>query len=528
MNMFIEFNITNDHMIMNENTFFTMFLSLYLPICILFTGTIGNIFCFLIFFNLSKRKSEFFTYNKLIKSIRYIFVLIESIVKAHPETDESSTLQEDLNFEKKKQDSTKIRKNGFAYTGFFSIINYFAILALIDLLVLYTGLLGDIFTNLTQKSFKDYSAFLCKSLTFVGYLTSHLSSSVILFVSFIRFTAIYSPIWAAKLTNSYNIRKAISTLIFIFMMLNLHLFWNMNLVEFDVKEYLMENYNKRFSKNNTESDYSLDTLLNDTNLNSTKFLKCKLIAGKVVWPIIDKFVYSVIPFIFIIIFNTLIIVNINKAQTYRYLFYAANIKSVEFSQTSLNNIKMVDMKIADKKTLTTSLNFSNNNRNYLTAPNSFSSLKKKPSSIKSIANSNKHGGKNKQLSNEIKAKLESIKMNNLIGKRLTILLLSLSFGFLLCTFPIVFLFVFIESIQENINEIRDIQESNRALEWLHFAQRISSVFMYLNHSINFFIYFLTSQRFRQQFSRLFKRFKIKCQKNDINEWRRIKQRDIII
>jgi hypothetical protein len=278
----------------------------------------------------------------------------------------------------------------------------------------------------------------------------------------------------------------------------------------------------------------LEAILNDTNLNTTKYLKCKLIAGKVTWPIIDKLVYSIIPFIFIIIFNTFIIKNINKAQTYRYLFYAANIKSVEFSQTSLNNIKMIDMKMRDKKTLTTSFNFSNNNNNnrnsrfYLTAPNSFQSLIKKPSSIKSITSSNKHGARNKHLSNEIKAKLESLKKNNLIGKRLTFMLLSLSFGFLICTFPIAFLFVFFESIQESINEIKDIQESNRALEWLHFAQHISSLFMYLNHSINFFIYFFTSQRFRQQFSKMFKGFKIKCQKNGINEWKRIRQGDIII
>jgi hypothetical protein len=106
-------------------------------------------------------------------------------------------------------------------------------------------------------------------------------------------------------------------------------------------------------------------------------------------------------------------------------------------------------------------------------------------------------------SNEIKEKIIQFKKYHLVGKKFTIMLLSVSICFLILTFPVVIIYVMLEKIQKNIDEMNDLNESNKSYDLLRNVQKMSTLLMYLNHSINFFIYFLTGARFRQQFYKSF-------------------------
>ena len=107
-------------------------------------------------------------------------------------------------------------------------------------------------------------------------------------------------------------------------------------------------------------------------------------------------------------------------------------------------------------------------------------------------------------SNEfLRERKKQLKKYHLVNRRFTIMLLSLSFAFLLLTLPVVIIFLFLEYFSRQIESMDDLSKSTASYEWLRKAQKISTLLMYLNHSINFFLYFATGSRFRQQFYRNF-------------------------
>ena len=103
---------------------------------------------------------------------------------------------------------------------------------------------------------------------------------------------------------------------------------------------------------------------------------------------------------------------------------------------------------------------------------------------------------------DIKEKIIQFKKYHLVGKKFTILLLAISFSFLILTFPVVLTYLLIDPLMKKYDKM-EINESNLNFERFGYIQKITELLMYLNHSINFYIYFITSFRFRQQFKYLF-------------------------
>ena len=80
--------------------------------------------------------------------------------------------------------------------------------------------------------------------------------------------------------------------------------------------------------------------------------------------------------------------------------------------------------------------------------------------------------------------------------RLTVMLLSVTFTFLLCTFPMMATMTY--RAYSGPNEESLLEVSRFAL-----ARTISELLMYTNHSINFYLYLLTGLRFRQELKAMF-------------------------
>lgn len=55
----------------------------------------------------------------------------------------------------------------------------------------------------------------------------------------------------------------------------------------------------------------------------------------------------------------------------------------------------------------------------------------------------------------------------------------------------------------HIDSLDTVNDINHYLELMVLAQEISLLLMYLNHSINFFIYYTTSPRFRVQLRQVY-------------------------
>jgi hypothetical protein len=460
----------------------------YVPIFILLIGIIGNAFSFLIFLKLGKFKFTF-------KKFKSYFV---------------NTFRQCMR--KKKKD--KLKKDDKVSNGVFTVYIYLATLAVFDLSVLFFGLANDWLTDLRIYNFKLYSSSFCKSISFLAFFSSHFSSWLLVFVSFIRLLAIYSPFNATKLTKTKSVRRVCFILMLILTAFNLHLYWNMEIKEIDRVEYLSESLKESMMIQGIDQDIILNKTLslNETNSNqavdeSIWKYECKIKKNfftQNVWPIADKLVYCFLPFSLLLVINSIIVLNIKKSQNYKYILYVSKLISpnghgidsysgcdieLENLTDKIKNIKINELNGGniDNKTMNFLKKLS-----YLTEDdkNLKSSKKSKPFDAQKI---------NRLRTIEIKEKIIKYKKYHLIGRKFTFMLLGISFAFLILTLPIVVIYAFLGKIEKYIESLSDLNKSIAMYEILNVAQKISYLLMYLNHSINFFIYFTTSARFRRIF-----------------------------
>ena len=494
-------NLVLDHK--PENGTLWKILFLYMPPVILFQGSIGNIFSFLIFFKLGHLKNKFkpdtlITFGKKISS------KMNSILRQPNLNKSNSMINKKLKFNR----TFKCRQS-VSRTGGLTIYLYLSLLALFDLGVLYFGLFNDWINYISSVNLKDYSSFVCKFFTFCGYLCSHCSSSLIFITSFIRFMAVYDPYLASNLTSIKSVKLVSSILLIFFTVFNLHLFSNMKLEEFRRDVHLIEILKSSFNNSEyTEIIYQLKAQveegINLPYLSSKNSFKCKIVQNdftKTLWPIADKLVYSVLPFILISIFNVLILINISKVQKYKYILYMSKFKNEECSNVSIDKIKFQSHALCETKNedgLRVNSQRQDHEIKTIRKNSQLVQLKNKPNNLSRISVCLIDDRKG----NDVKERIIHFKKYHLVCKKFTIMLLSLSFCFLLLTLPVVVIYLLLEPIIQGFQKM-ELNESNSHFEQLQNIQEVSSLLMYLNHSINFFIYFATSSRFRQYFRKKF-------------------------
>lgn len=365
----------------------------------------------------------------------------------------------------------------------YTVYSYLAILSLLDMTVLFFGLFNDWISDSEILNLKIHSSFFCKFVSFSAFFSSHMSSWMMIVITTIRLLAIKHPFQASQMTKPKNVKLVILGLVTFFTLFNMHLLWFKNIQPISRKDYIPININK-----------SLDFILpNMTSLRHNTEYECKLEINyftEKIWPIIDKLFYCFLPFVLQIIISSLIIKSINfKKDSTKTFLYVSKFKLSTGKRDKSVGFETSSFIINDDKL---------------------------PASYNPALNENSF-----QLDLKLKARY---KKYFLVDKKFTILLLSLSILFVILTSPIVILYVSMSSIQNYIESLADLNRSLRLYDILTKIQQTSYLLMYLNHSVNFFIYIIMCKRFRRVFCHCFQIifcfgrnfFKIKAPKESVS------------
>jgi hypothetical protein len=502
-------------------------LSLYVPPVIIFIGTIGNIFSFMVFFKLCKFKL-ILEQNSLYRFFKYLFIKrtwkFENqlyMQELDNRNNKNSVRGSIIKFNTKSEDqNSSILSNGVLVIYF-----YLCILSLFDLGVLYFGLFNQWIYDLTDINLKNYSSNMCKLLTFASFLFSHLSSFLIVLTSFIRFMGFYSPFKTAKITKIKTLKPLLVFITLFFAAVNLQFFWTMDLREKYYNQYeMLKTIRNEFNLSLSSDTINLEFLKNLTFMYGGPELitgyDCRIeesIFGQIIWPVVDKLLYSLLPFLLILVFNLFIIFNLSKAQQYRHVVYISKLKSHN-TQNNESNLKNTTSKLysSNLNKFSQHNNFNLNHRvqgNFINKTPRLQQQQQRNSLILNTAKAEKLAILKSENFNmpytkalpspDIEKKIKELKKSHLFGRRFTLMLMGLSFTFLILTLPAVIVIILVDPIRDHIDSLENLHESNRRYEWLGMGQRIVILLMYLNHSINFFIYYLTGARFRKQFHAFF-------------------------
>ncbi|XP_060582119.1 probable G-protein coupled receptor 139 [Ruditapes philippinarum] len=151
---------------------------------------------------------------------------------------------------------------------------YMAIIAMFDTLVLYFACLRQWLALLHGNDALSLSSSACKIFNFLTYTFFDISVWLLVIMTVERFLVVRFPLHAPKISSIPRARIAVITLVIIMALVNLHFFWTVHLDERGRCIYVEEF--EHFHDN--------------------------------IWPWIDATVYSFLPFLFLLIFNLLIII----------------------------------------------------------------------------------------------------------------------------------------------------------------------------------------------------------------------------
>ncbi|KAH3793947.1 hypothetical protein DPMN_147475 [Dreissena polymorpha] len=114
-----------------------------------------------------------------------------------------------------------------------STYSYLALLAIMDSFVLYIGLLRMWISHFAVD-IQIMSNWMCKLVTFVGYVSSVTSVWLIIAVTIERFIAVKFPLKAKRMCNVVRARMVILSITLATCLLNSHIFWTVELRSHDI------------------------------------------------------------------------------------------------------------------------------------------------------------------------------------------------------------------------------------------------------------------------------------------------------
>lgn len=189
---------------------------------------------------------------------------------------------------------------------------YLALLAIIDICILYTGCLLYLLEILFNYRPQLYSSFLCRFAFYIQHLFTYISAWLIVSVTFERFMVVRFPFQSIRICRM-RVAYTIAIIIFLFFSLyTAHYFFTMNLIPVSAQ---------------TDEGYHPNVIVCDLDTHR------KLLA------FIDSCFYSIIPSIFIIVFNVLIILTISHAIKKRRDYLQANSYALRTNTSQRNKNK---------------------------------------------------------------------------------------------------------------------------------------------------------------------------------------------
>ncbi len=270
---------------------------------------------------------------------------------------------------------------------------YLTVLAVADTVVLYIGLLRLWLGELTGEDVRDSNDWACKVISFLGYALSDYSGWLIIAVTAERWLAVCLPLRATRFCTRENAVRVVTALFITLLLINCHFFWTVHIVHIPHGEDFIPH---------CEAADQFRTLID------------------AVWPWVDAFIYSFLPFVTILLLNTLIIRKVMRAKhNRRVLQFCGRGKTLEVQQP-------------------------------------FSATD---------------------------------------SGRITIMLLTVSFSFLVTTLPMNVTLIATRFLAPNIQDLG-------VMVVYRLVRTIMELLMYVNHSINFYLYCAAGRKFRDQIVRL--------------------------
>ncbi|WAR11491.1 GHSR-like protein [Mya arenaria] len=263
---------------------------------------------------------------------------------------------------------------------------FLAALAIADSIVLFVGLLRRWLGDILQMDIQSESDWLCKAVSVLGYSSSQFSVWLIIAVTIERFLVVSHPLHTSRYCNLTRAKRIICLIAFLIVAINFHFLFTVSVHE------------------------------HEHGLKSCDSAPQFRLLVTVIWPWIDASLYALLPFLLIVVCNTLIIIQTLKATIWR-----------EAQNGPLINT-------ADKRKV--------------------------------------------------------FKDNNI---KLTVMLLSVSFTFLITTFPMAIVMVFHSGWSRDIENVPLSVIAQRQL-----IRTSAEMLMFLNHSVNFYLYCALGQKFRNQ------------------------------
>lgn len=268
---------------------------------------------------------------------------------------------------------------------------FLSALALADSIVLFVGLLRRWIGDIAGIDVQSETDWLCKTVSMLTYSSSQFSVWLIIAVTIERYIAVSQPLHASRFCNLTRAKRVIALLASIFTVLNLHFIWTVTLTKHTQGSGIV---------------------------SYCEAAKPFYVLVTKAWPWIDAALYALIPFLLIIVFNTLIIIQTLRATTWR----------GEAQKGPLIH-------------------------------------------------------------------MEKRKVSNDNNAKLTVMLLSVSFTFLITTFPMAIAMVFHNQWDK---EIHDPSTTIQVVAQRRLIRTIAEMLMFVNHSINFYLYCALGQKFRNQ------------------------------
>jgi len=193
----------------------------------------------------------------------------------------------------------------------FSSYFYLALLAIIDICILYTGCLLFLFEITFNYQPQLHSNFLCRLAFYIQHLFTYISAWLIVAVTFERFMVVRFPFQSIRICRMH-VAYTIAIIIFLFFSAyTAHCFFTMSLFEVNLQ---------------TDEGYHPNHIVCDLNIYP------RLLA------FLDLCFYSVLPSILILIFNILIIITMFHATKQRRDYLQANsyVPTTDISQRNKN------------------------------------------------------------------------------------------------------------------------------------------------------------------------------------------------
>ena len=504
----------------------------YAPPFILIPGTIGNILSIFIFFKLGRSS---FSFTGIRPPRRFTTRNDNGNFNGNGLLSSQNSAQNSVNTRILTSDSNEniTQKTNYAKASNrrVSIYVFFLLLGLFDLGVLLFGLLNDWIDEMPIYNLKNRMSIACKLFTFLSYFCSHCSSTLMIIISAFKFNAIYNPLRARSLTKMKLIYFIIASMLCFYFLFNIHVFWSYYLADVNknVKEMIWEHLKLIHPHLN---DSSKQEFLSLTTNKSEKIIEYKCKSDEnlfmYVWSTLDKLVFCILPFLSVLILNILIIIYLSKAQKRRNDMMQQKNNNANNNNNNKSNINT---------TTTTTTNNNNNNTATTTSTSCNNNLEHNYSMVTTkpipdnklriqnvIANNQRilklteeiqiddiiiqsdHSSPRSRQKSSIsgsminRTKKQTSNDHNLVGKRFSIMLLSITFSFLILTFPLACVYTIKEYITKTNNS--DLLSANKSIQIFTLVVHISRMLMYINHSINFFIYFVTGSIFRGEFFKI--------------------------